>query len=264
MRKFYPKKKRAYKKKTYAKRKPTVTKSVRTYVKKALDRRIENKEVVKAQNNLGFFQIGVNSIISSFCADLNPIIVQSVSESGRIGNAVKLKSAYMRGVLQYNATSVGGVTPINLGQYHVRLFIGRLKNSINVPSTPDLNQLLRAGSATFPFDSGNGLSLCRTVNSELFTIYYDKIHKIGSQHNVNGTANTGIGNNDFSLTKILKINCTKMFKKNLVYLDTTINTPTNNGLYMWGAVCDSMMSSTVQAAPLVLLNYDLEFSYEDA
>lgn len=265
MKKFYPRKykKRVYKKKTYAKRKPKVTKSIRTYVKRCLDKRIENKEVVQQSNSLGFFQIGVNSIISSFVGDLTPTINQSVGENGRIGNDVMLKKAMLRGTLVLNANAAGGITPVANAQFFVRIFIGRMKQTTLPPTTPQLNQLLRAGATVYPFDSGDGLSLCRTVNSELFTIYYDKIHKIGSAHN-GGTSVSGLGNNDFSLSKFITINCTKMYKKKLIFQDTSINQPTNTSLFIFGAVVDSLFSTNIQAAPLVRMAYDMEFSYEDA
>ena len=55
-----------------------------------------------------------------------------------------------------------------------------------------------------------------------------------------------------------------MFKKNLVFLDTTLNNPTNTCLYMWGGIVDSLASTNSNVASFVELDYDIEHSFEDA
>lgn len=241
--------------------KPT-TKMVKTIVKKALDRRIENKEVVQSAAYMGIYQAGGSTIYSSIVKSLSPTINQAVGENGRIGNTVKLKNAFLRGVLMLGQGATTTVPNAN-SQYMIRLFIGRLKNTIDTPTTAQLDTLLRAGATTYKFDSGDPLSVCRTVNSELFTVYYDKIHKIGTAHN-GGNVLNGLSNNDFKLMKVMKINLTKYYKKNLIFQDTSINQPTNTSLYMWAGAIDALASGTTYGLPVVSFAYDLEFSYEDA
>jgi len=260
--------KRVTRKRVYKRPVRKVSSSIKTYVKKALDNRIENKEIcLQGTKELGtemkIYQYFVATITTSSLATLNPIIVQSVAENGRIANSVKVKNAYMRACLVYAPTALDTRQPLQPGQYQVRLFIGKLKNSISAPTNTDFDKLLRAGSTVYPFNSADCLSLCRTVNTEFWTIYYDKIHKVGQ---AGGTTNTttGLPNNDYTLSKYLKINCTKMYKKQLSFMDTSINTPTNCGLYMFAGIVDSMGSGNSSVNPFVLLNYDLEISYEDA
>lgn len=261
--KFYPKKKAVPKKRVY--RKKTVAKaSIKTMIKKALDKRIENKTVCLTDQLFDVYSAGGITITTSTVANLNPIITQSVGESGRVGNTVKLKNLFMRAYMSLAGSISSTQTPQIPGQFNVRVFIGRLKNTIAAPQTAELNTLLRTGTLVSPFDSSNALSLVRSVNTELFTIFYDKIHKIGSQHNGTGTVTTGIGNNDYKLSKFLKISLTKAFKKTLQFQDTSINTPTNCGLYMWAGCVDSLGSNYTTLSPVVNIAYDLEYSYEDA
>jgi len=249
--------KRVYKKKT------PMVKTIKTIVKKALAKEIENKQVVVQDNIFPIFQLASNTITGTTVETLNPIIVQGVGENGRIGNSVKVKKLTLTGYLCPSATIIDTRVPAVIGQWNVRVFIGRLKNTINQPVTTDLNILMRTGANTQPFDSSNGLSLCRSVNHELFTIYYDKIHKIGFQNGNNASVATGLHNNDYKLSKYLKIDLTKHVKKNLIFTEGS-NNPTNMGLYMWAGICDSLCSGYTNTAGLVNMIYDLEYIYEDA
>jgi len=239
-------------------------KMVKTIVKRALDKRLENKENC-ITNTMQIFQNGTTAPVVYF---LNPTILQGTSEANRLGNSVHLKNAMLRGYMRLAQTGTGDLNPVIPGQFNVRLFIGRLKTSIVAPSNTDLSFLLRTGASTSPFDSANGLSLCRTVNTELFTIYYDKIHKIGTGGPSQGASSYstigGISNNEYKLSKIIKINCTKFWKKNLSFIDNTLNTPSNDALYMWAGIVDSIVSTNSNILPFVEMDFDIEYSYEDA
>lgn len=268
MKKFYPRKykKLAYKKKTYV-RKPKVTKSVKTYVRHALDRRIENK-TSGVTGILYAYQNGTASIISSQVVSLAPTILQGTNESNRIANLVNLKYASMRCYLQLNGSGLNGQIPFVPGNFQIRIFIGKLKNSVSTPLTTDLDKLLRTGAATLPFNSTDGLSLCRRTNKDLFTIYYDRIHKIGVSDPSNNAASfntvSGISNNEYRLNKTFNINITKFFRKKLIFNDASSNVPQNCGLYMWAGIVDSLTSGYTSASSPIAMYYDLEYSYEDA
>ena len=265
----------------YRKRKTTTTKPRRKYktraqasskmvksiVKKEIARQAENKEVCAADNYVEIYQSGTNTITGNTVYTLTPIIAQSTGENGRVGNSVKLKKLILRGYMSVYPQNtlnvlVNSQIPEQVGQWNVRLFIGRMKNSINAPTTADFQQLLRVGGSTYPFDSALMLSLCRTVNTELFTVYYDKIHKIGMQNGTNTQVSLGIHNNDFKLAKFLKIDCTKFMRKNLIFNDNN-NLPTNASLFLWAGLVDSLGSGYLSNDALVNFTHDLEFSYED-
>lgn len=266
--------KRPYKRKSLKKplkkrsvKKTTFKKSVTAIVKQAMSRKAENKEVCATNQYMKIYQSGSNTITASTVNNLSPTIVQSVNENGRIGNSVTVKSMMLRGYLSVMPQNALGIitdssVPEQIGQWNVRLFIGKLKASINAPTTADFQQLLRTGAVVSEFASQNSLSLVRGVNTELFSTYYDKIFKIGMQNGSNASTLTGIHNNDYKLSRLIKINCTKMFKKTLVFNDNN-NTPTNCGLYMWAGLVDSLGSALTTNDPLVQLSYDLEYSYED-
>jgi len=250
--------------------KPT-TKMVKAIVKKEMAKEIENKKNSITNTSLGFYQQGNVTIVSSYVNNIIPSIAQTVTESGRIGNNVTVKSLILNGYLRMNSTGLSGEELYSPNQFLVRIFIGRLKLTNSSPITANLNTLLRTGINTFPFDSGTGLSLCRRINKEEWSIYYDKIHKIGvsqpriiqSTTNSIYTTNAGIANNDFKLCKLIKIDCTKMIPKKFVYTDAG-TFPTNTGLYIFGGLVDSLTSDVGLSSPAVMLDYDIEISYEDA
>jgi len=240
--------------------------AVKKYVKRALDNRIEDKEGA-VTGSIGFWQQTTVSIISSYANSLIPSVAFGNTVSTRIGNEITVKKYMLKGYLYLNSSGLSAQNPYVPGQYHVRIFIGRLKRDFSTPLTSDYNVLLRTGAATLPFDSSSLLSLCRTVNRETWTIYYDKIHKIGTAGpaNTGVTFNTdsGIANNDFSMTKAINIDCTKMIRKKLKFLDNNL-LPTNTGLYIFGAVVNSLGSDNSLSSPPVILDYDIELKYEDA
>jgi len=246
---------------------PTKVATIKRIVKKALDRRIEDKESAVTATLFLYQQTSV-SIISSYVFNLLPTVSCNTLFSGRIGNEIRVKNFYLNGMLYLNSSGLAGQNPYVPGQWHVRLFIGRLKRDVSTPLTSDLNVLLRTGAATVPFDSNSFLSLCRNTNKEVFTIYYDKIHKIGlaSPANTGSTFNTssGLSNNDFSLSKKIRINCTKMIKKVLRFNDLTTNIATNTGLYIFGGLVNSLASDDSLSLPPVCFDYDIEMRYEDA
>ena len=258
-------KKRVYKKRTMTKK--TFAKNIVAIVKKTMSKKAENKEVCALNQYMKIYQSGSTTITGNTVNTLNPTIVQSVNENGRVGNSVMVKRMILRGYMSIYPQNTAGVitdssVPEQIGQWNVRLFIGKLKTTIGAPSTTDFNALLRTGGVVSEFASQNSLSLLRTVNTELFTVYYDKIFKIGMQNGNNASTVTGIHNNDYKLSRLIKIDCTRMFKKTLVFNDTN-NNPTNCGLYMWAGLVDSLGSAHTSADPLVQLSYDLEYSYED-
>jgi len=272
--KFYPYRRRTTttRKRVYRRKpknsKPT-TKMVKSIVKKEMAKDIENKESAYTNSGIGFFQLGVNTIISSYAVSLIPNVPVGTSLDNRIGLSVTTKRLLLKGFMRLNSSGASGDNPFVPGQYNVRMFIGRLKQSFSGPLTSDFNKLLRTGSAILPFNASDGLSLCRSVNRDNWTIYYDKIHKIGVSQPSNNSATfnvlSGISNNDYKLSKLITIDCTKWIAKKLKYNTASDVTPTNTGLYIFGGVVDSLASDTILSqGPPVVMEYDVEYLYEDA
>lgn len=245
----------------------TINKAVKLYVKKATAIKAENKMCATSNNYMPIVQAGINTILSTAVYNISPTIVQSVGVNGRIGNKVNLKSVYLRGCLQLaNLISNSGI-PAWPGQYLIRLFVGKLKDGIQSPSTAEMALLLRSGSSTYAFDSTVGLSLSRPVNKDYFTILSSKVYKIGISSIITGTQSVygGINNNDYKLNHLIKMNLTKGFKKNLVFQEgVNNNQPINTSLFIWAGACDPLFSANGhQQDPVVALNYDIEYQYED-
>lgn len=243
-----------------------MVKMVTQIVNRRINQNVENKHGA-VTNLLLVNQLGTATITSAFAQSLTPSIPQNTSESGRIGNSVTVKRVTLVGYMCLNNVGLSGENPYVPSQYNVRLFIGRLKLTNSTPITANYNVLLRTGATALQFDSQDPLSLCRGINTEEWTIFYDRIHKIGVQSPANNAATfniaSGIANNDYKLNKMLKIDLTRMIKKKLLFSDSGTQ-PTNTGLYIFAGLVDALGSNALPASPPVLLHYDLEMSYEDA
>lgn len=260
--------KRVVKRKRAYKRKATVSTTVKRYVKRAIAVKAENKVTGTTNNYMPIMQAGISTILATSVYNLSPTIVQSVAINGRIGNRVNLRSVYLKGCLQLANLPTNSGYPSWPGQYLVRIFIGKLKDGIQAPTTSELALLLRSGGSTFAFDSTVGLSISRNVNKDYYNVIYSKVFKIGIASILTGTQGVyaGLNNNDYKLNHMLKINLTKGFKKNLLFQEgVNANQPINTSLFIWAGCCDPLFSANGhQQDPVVALNYDVEYSYEDS
>ena len=245
-------------------RKPTVSKTIKSYVKRAIATNVENKHTFATITNQLIQPYGFSGTLLTVIPIIGSsgvgIISQGTGVSARLGNEIKVKQLMLKGWL--NPIPVSAVNVDN-GPFYVKMFIGKLKAGITSPTTFgsffQVNNNNAAPQNT-PFD------IFRSANTEIFTIYNSKVFKIGyaATDVVNTVAVSGQPNNDFKLSQMFSINLNKHINK-LKY-DDAATTPTNQGIYMWFVACkaDGSAIAITATAGSTEIHMDIHMTYEDA
>lgn len=153
-------------------------------------------------------------------------IGQGTGAGDRIGNRIHVKSMIFRGYIYSVSTGSGSIETGGIPT-NVTMYIGKVKNSINVPTYAQLSALYQAGDTTFsPTD--NNLSSLYSINKDLFTVYKTRRFKIGGAQPVTGFS----ANNDYKIMQRFSFDISKFIPRTLLYNDVP-TTVTNAGLYVW-------------------------------
>jgi len=198
------------------------------------------------------------------CTTLSPqdyVITQGTGQGNRIGNRISTKKCMLRMVawpLPYSATTNPAPVPVN-----VVIWIGKLKNNVNLPVGADFAKFFNNGNG-YVAPTSNIQDLNRPVNKEIFTIVKKFTFKLGSG-SVSGTGADATrqfyDNNDYKFNMIKSLDITKLMAKTYIYNDSA-NPPTNSGLYMWGEalLANGTTSSIYQ---YIDCSYTIDYSYTD-
>lgn len=232
---MYPRK---YKKRnTYAKkgkaRKPRnkgLVKLIKKVIHKTAETKLASSEmVIGFGNNQQSPTMNVRTLSPS--SAYMPII-QGPSQDERIGNRIQTKSVILRYILHalpYNATTNTAPCPID-----VVMWIGRLKRSIDSPTSANFSNFLQYGSASVA-PVGDLSDINGVINKDYFTVDKKIVHKIGFADYGGTGVNVGAqsyANNDYKYNVVRKVNLTKCFAKTYVFNDAD-NDPQNSRTYIW-------------------------------
>lgn len=265
--KRYAKRKRyVTKKKAYGGRSSVVSKNVKRYVNRVLNRRIEDKQVGAAQvQNFG-------GILESTDFNAFPIlpytgyliIPQGVTQGTRTGNECKVKKVmlnYTLTPLPYNA--VTNPTPL---PFHVQLMLGCVKATKGVlPVAGDINQMFNLGGTVLA-PGGSLMDLNYTINDDYWDIKKVWAHKIGYAESA-GTGslagNQFFSNNDFKLNVVKRMDITKLCASTLKFNDASTTHQGNNLFFMFQCLpaTGSSYSNVIQACQI---QFFITIDYEDA
>lgn len=234
-------KKRAANRKAYQKRKAgKVPEKVKDYVKKALDREIQDKQDVASilttagGSTTGFVRgYGINSASVNYgisTQSIIPQVTQGLDEDKRVGNYVRPKSLVVNYTLNAMPVDAGVDVPLNKNPtpfYCAVLFYSR-KDSL----TNNVNSTLKDfGSVNFPFETINDFLL--PFNKELYNIHSFKKYKMAPATSIGvfGTTTTIDLNNSVNgyVPMVMKSQKLKLPAK-LIFDDTT-SQPTNARIY---------------------------------
>lgn len=165
-------------------------------VKRMLDKRLENKAI----GNVVEDNVSHNSGIGA--GDCEPIIAPIAqldtttgfsSATQRVGDKITPKSLRVKGVVSLDPTLQDTTQPfyvriLVLAQKDIKVGSQVLGGAVNASALlrPMFNTL--AGNDQIPF-SGTAQNLLQPVNTDLFRVYYDRVHKIC------GTGDGGIEQN---------------------------------------------------------------------
>lgn len=255
--------------KSYAARKDPGP-AVKSYVKKAIAKNVENKtKVFHAENEPipgSANGANVNAAILPVAAAAGYLdIAQGTGNGSRVGNRIKVKKLVFKGTLmpfRYDASVNPIPQPVRV---KVWFYYDKTEpNSIPIPGTT--NDFFEDNNSVATF-SNNVVDLWRPVNQDKYRLLKTWEWKLGNQrYDSNGTSFAGsqyYTNNDFKMNADFSFDLTKLVPGIVTYQDNNAN-PTSRGLYAM-FLCYNADGSTIGSATYpVELSYLMELTYEDA
>lgn len=274
MARFYAKKPKTYRRyrstKTYKKKtsynRPSM--AIKKYVKREISSNTENKSIQQyVVNKNVFYPAQGSSYDTDNTVLLGPQtnslqITQGVSQSGRIGNRIKIKSCKLQGVFYPMPWSdITNPTPKPLEVRLVLFYNTATPTSVPVPRT----NLFQFGSTTTNI-IGDLNDIWAPVNKDTYRVLATKRFKLG----ISAYEGTGVNanaqafsNNDFKYNYKLNWNITKYLIKNVKYNDNNQD-PTTRKLFM--QVIASPADGSVGPSGVIPMKYAYlqTMEYEDA
>lgn len=256
-------------KKIQLKKTKSLGKMMRSIAKSEVSRQVEDKEYITAITGdtigSGPIQFGTANFITNNIIDVSTetlnLVTQAngLTENGRIGNRIRLKSCVLRGTLN--------CSPTPLTPHYLKIWVVSSKLYPNSCTASVMEQICRTEFFnTSPTSSSAGMTgqmidLCRTVNEDTLMVYTSRVYKLGFSSLPNPGL-TQAGNNDFSYSRTFKLYLGRHMNKRIVYNDTAAD-PRNKKLFIvFEAVpADGSVGSNASYA---VLNYFFDFKYEDA
>lgn len=240
-----------------------VSKSVKRYVKRAIHRSVENKEVINYAANIGL-QGAQSGIATPNVVGLIPALGQGVTEVTRIGNQIKLVSGTIRGyvnILPYNAVTNPSPPPVWIKIWIVR-HLG-INGQVTSPATTlDWTNFFRGNATALGFQN-NTLDLTLPINDAYWKVEMSKTFRIGAaSYSSSGPVSSGAYFDNSPMSHSFYFNFGKKCKKIWKFNDTAnSNLPTNENLYMVIQPVNADGSSTTVPAEY---HYTTLWKFEDA
>lgn len=276
------KKAQALGKKAKAKRAKTnkVTKEeVKIMIEKKLDDVIEDK-IFDNNFALSIARTSSDPLGHTFMDDNNQfcvspgaqnVIPQSVTQGGKIGNRIKIKSAKLKFILFPNFFNTD--TNPNPEPQMVRciLYYDRLDPNLSTasPFAPILagsTETFQNGATDAQFQ-GTMHDMTRSFNDDRFKIMWEANYKIGfaQQFNPTNTPAQNFANNDYSVNKYVTLDYTKHLIKTVKWNDTNLG-PSVRGLYFYcySVACTNVTESGVSPRQQMGVQASIQIKYEDA
>lgn len=239
--KYYKKKPKAYKKKSYAKKVRRVS-SIKNIVKKTINRMTETKsQSYTSGNTMLPLHSAIDATFLNQTINLAPmsttlIIQQGTGEDERIGNNITTVKAQLKIAIfpvSYNATYNPNPKP-----QIIQLFLWKPRKNMSLGSAQAIaddttGEFFQVGSSSEGFQS-RYLDYQRPVNKDRLILFKKFVFKVGFQTGM-GAAASPIGqymaNNDFKMNILKTINITKYLPKKVMFNDAD-NDSHSDPLYM--------------------------------
>lgn len=245
--------KRKYTRKT-KKSNPTPSKSFTKKVVKVMAKQQESRYSSYESGNIACVYTAASTPPTVF--DMIPPVPQGLDDGYRTGNMIYCKKYLIDVYMSYSEASSASTDRA----FNVRLMIGRMKEKDTTPSNVNFNNMFYTSTGILaPFDSTNMASLNRLVNTNYVTIYHDKIYKIGSSFN--SYSGQVAANNDYALSRNVRIDVTKYFRGRWKYGLENDSDPDNKSLWIWAFVTTS--DGSVVSARMPFFNAVSHIWYTD-
>jgi len=259
-------KKSAFKKGKRVYKSKNVSTAVKTYVKRALGKEIENKSVqISFAGDFG----NVIQAPDMHAYPMCPLsgywsIPQNVLAGGRIGNQIKTRKAFLSYVIRptvYNAT-----TNAFPRACEIQMMLGYVKNTpCFSPVGVDISLLFNSGSTAYA-PLGSLRDLIATVNTDYWVIKKRWSHKVGNSSidGAGGSINYQYNsNNDFKMNVVKKIDMTKLVPATYQFNDASISPTSKNLFLIYQAISSTGEVLTATTLPMNI-EFWIDYHYQDA
>lgn len=240
---MYRKKGAAPRRRTYKRRAVARSRPMRKMVRRIIQSVAEPKTIQTVATAHSLYSstnalAPVNNVFALGADGVSIAINQGTSQSQRVGNRIRVKSLWFKGVLAvlpYDATTNPNPRPTQVKM----VFFYDKTNPNSLPNP-------FAGGAAGPFQGGGGtnnfqndlVDMVMPFNTDRYRILATRTYKLGySQYAgtaasaANQTAYQAYSNNDYRLNYQISMNLTKYYPKMLRFNDNNA-IPTNRGLYV--------------------------------
>lgn len=242
------------KRKQYKKSVSAVSPVVKSYVKRMLSVRAEDK----VAPNISQSPTSCSPMSATL---INPInlanvwnIAQGTQQGNRIANSLSPKSWRLKG---YFAVPWG--TNVSVPML-IKMYVLKQRSGYGSP-TSSTTFYQNGNSSLAPTSTFN--DMLKSVNGDIYTLYTTRTFKLGTA-SLDPTLN-GTSNNDFKNIAPFNINCLKYQNHTMKYSDATLANPTNAGLYFCYTVCRADGSAVnLTTDPLPTISFEIEATYEDS
>ncbi len=261
-----------YRKRAAKKTKPT--KSLKTYVKRFINRQLETKDKKYQTPTLEMANFANTTDRDNNTIELTPnsstlAIQQGTAESQRVGNRITTTSAYLKLRIFPNPyDAVSNSVPIPQVVMGIIWSIKAQDQTLNNAQAIAANYILQNNNASSGFQ-GNLSDWMRDYNTDMIKVHKVFNLKVGASayNNNSGVQNNvyNFTNNDFKLCILKTINLTKFYPKKVNFNDAD-NDANSKSLYLTLSPCDAdggSNASTTSAIPLQW-EYGLHLRYKDA
>lgn len=211
-----------------------VSKAVKSYVKKTISSRSENKV---------FIDYGANQALTTCSGSSTPIfrsllpaINQNSNHAGRVGNEITIKSGVIKGFVNlrpYNATTNPLPCPVFIKMW---LCSAKKINGKDLSLTSIGTNFFELSGSTTSFQ-GNMLDMVLSPNKEYWTIYRTKTVELGATSvTATGPVTSGGYYDNSKMSAPFSFSFGKHVKK--IKYDDNADTPVNRNMYLiLQAVC---------------------------
>lgn len=202
---------------------------------------------------------------------------QGTGQGSRVGNKIMTKKLIMSGVLRIN-TLFNETYNYNSCPLYIAFYAFKLKSNLddtpasayNVVST----SFFQAGNSSQGFN-GTLVDLTRQVNAQTVTLLKKRVFYVGTSQVISGfgsnnanVANQNFADNGTTISKMFRMDMTKLMPKTLEYNDLS-STPSNRNVWiMWVPLrVDGNLivtSLNTQTGPIpAYLDYQMSYEYKD-
>ena len=239
------------------------SKPLKNYIKKIVHGNMENKV---------WIDYGVNQTLTTLSGSpasntaatlyLLPKPSVNVGHSGRIGNEIRIRRAYIYGrvnLLPYNLTNNPLSTPILVKMWLVSF---KTINTALINSCTSTANYFETGTGSVSFQ-GNVLDTVLSPNKDVLTVHKTKSFELGATYASSGGAVGTAGYFDNSkMTMPFYFSFGNKFRAALKYNDNATNVAENRNCWLITQVVNADGSSTAVTA--AEMHYNLRVEYEDA